>query len=719
MALWLLLSALALASPGGCISASKDRAGWPRITECGSTHTETYTCHWSYGDFHNLTGLIKLQYKKSDTDWTDCPDNVSAGENSCYFTEDHTSVMSDYYIRLVGANVTFDERRFTSNETDHPTMNRRKPLSSTVVNTKRALQKEVKKPYLPGWPSITQCRSPQQETFTCHWTNGGFHNLSRQIKLQYIKLGMNWTDCPDSVSAGENSCYFDKNHTSIWVGYKVRLVSENITFDDYSFTVDEIVRPDPPISLNWTVLNISETQLHMDILLSWEPPASADVRSGWISLEYEVQIKVANETEWKPYDVVHKTYLPVYGLKTGKEYLVKVHCRQKGNEKFGEFSDVIVISVFTSMDQQFVWPLFIIIGLFCTVLVLSFILFCKKKRLKMLILPPVPVPKIIGIDPVLLQKGKLDEVNSILACHDNYKQQLCIDDTWVEFIELDLDEQDEKNEGADTDRLLGEEFPKSHSCLGVKDDDSGRASCCEPDIPETDFSNSDTCDGTSDTGQPQSTKDNQADLLCLSEKSSYGGLPTSSQMPNTEKKSTKPEDDEVCPLLFNGTVNACSAKHLSSNGSKPGMDFYALVSDITPAGRLLLSPGQRLRMESEECSDPTIHHPTNLNTDNPYVCEAAVSAFCAVNFPTDAPRNVQQSPNVDNYFNPESLIAATMRAHAAEKPSSYETPVAEYTSVHIVNFPQHLVLNTTAPPSKEFVTPCGYMSTDQVNKVML
>lgn len=315
------------------------------------------------------------------------------------------------------------------------------------------------------------------------------------------------------------------------------------------------------------------------------------------------------------------------------------------------------------------------------------------------------------------QKGKLDEVSSILASHDSYKQQLCCDDPWVEFIELDLDDQEEKNEGTDTDRLLAEEYPKAHSCLAAKDDDSGRASCCEPDIPETDFGNSDMSDETSDTGQSHNTKDNQADLLCLSEKSNSGGVPTNSQMPNSEKMSTNKESGKVCTLLGNETGVAATTQ-VSSIGSKPSMDFYALVSDITPAGRLLLSPGQRMKMESAECNQPANQHSANLNVDNSYVCDTAVTAFCAVNFPVEASQSVQQNPTLDSYFTPESLTAATMSSRAAEKASSYETPVADYTSVHIINSPQNLVLNTTAPPGKEFLQPCGYMSTDQVNKVM-
>ncbi|XP_056396821.1 growth hormone receptor isoform X2 [Hyla sarda] len=692
----------------------KDLNGWPSITQCHSQQLETFTCHWTYGNFENLSGSLKLQYMIPGMNWTDCPDTVSDGENSCYFSEEHTSIWVGYLVRLVIGNITFDEYSFTVSDIVDTTAI---PRSSSAVQNRGPLLKDLKKTYPSGRPSITLCRSPQQETFACYWTHGNFRNLSGSLKLQYMKPGMNWTDCPDTVSNGENSCYFSKEHTSIWVGYLVRLVSGNITFDEYPFTVDEIVVPDPPISLNWTLLNVSTTRLRMDIELTWKPPSSADVKSGWMTLEYEIQLKVVNETEWKVYEMVTTTYSPIYGMKIGKEYMLRVRCRQKGNENFGEFSEVLVVPTVVNVEPDVPWPLFIVIGIFAVLMILAFILFCKKKRLKLLILPPVPVPKIKGIDPILLQKGKLDEVSSILASHDSYKQQLCSEDPWVEFIELDLDDQEEKNEGTDTDRLLGEEYPKASSCLAVKDDDSGRASCCEPDIPETDFGNSDMSDETSDTGQCQNTKNNQADLLCLSEKSNSGGVPTKTQMPNTEMMSTKPENCKVCPLLGNES-SVPATTHLKSIGSKPSMDFYALVSDITPAGRLLLSPGQRVKMENEECNEPAIQQSPNLNVDNSYVCDTAVMPFCAVNFPVEASQSVQQNPTLDSYFTPESLTAATMSSHAMEKALSYETPVADYTSVHIINSPQNLVLNTTAPPGKEFPQPCGYMSTDQVNKVM-
>lgn len=51
--------------------------------------------------------------------------------------------------------------------------------------------------------------------------------------------------------------------------------------------------------LNWTLLNTSQTGIHGDIQVRWDPPPTADVQKGWITLEYELQYKEVNETKWK------------------------------------------------------------------------------------------------------------------------------------------------------------------------------------------------------------------------------------------------------------------------------------------------------------------------------------------------------------------------------------------------------------------------------------
>lgn len=59
------------------------------------------------------------------------------------------------------------------------------------------------------------------------------------------------------------------------------------------------VRPDPPVSLNWTLLNISPSGLSYDVIVNWEPPPSADVKAGWMRLEYEIQYRERNSTNWE------------------------------------------------------------------------------------------------------------------------------------------------------------------------------------------------------------------------------------------------------------------------------------------------------------------------------------------------------------------------------------------------------------------------------------
>lgn len=70
------------------------------------------------------------------------------------------------------------------------------------------------------------------------------------------------------------------------------------------------MRPDPPVSLNWTLLNISPSGLSYDVMVSWEPPPSADVAAGWMRLEYEIQYRERNTMNWEA--VSKKIHLKLY-----------------------------------------------------------------------------------------------------------------------------------------------------------------------------------------------------------------------------------------------------------------------------------------------------------------------------------------------------------------------------------------------------------------------
>ncbi|KAM5264732.1 growth hormone receptor isoform 1-T1 [Ctenodactylus gundi] len=589
-----------------------------------------------------------------------------------------------------------------------------------------------------GKPKVTKCRSPELETFSCYWTDGGHHGLKTlgSVQLFYTRrnskeLVQEWRECPDYVSAGENSCYFNSSYTSIWVPYCVKLVINGGMVDQKCFSVDEIVQPDPPIGLNWSLLNTSLTGIYVDIQVRWDPPPNADVQKGWILLEYELQYKEINETQWKMMGPVLSTSVPLYSLRLDKEYEVQVRSRQRSFEKYGEFSEVLYV-IFPQTnpfaceeDFHFPWFLIIIFGIFGLTVMLFVVVFSKQQRIKMLILPPVPVPKIKGIDPDLLKEGKLEDVNTILALHDNYKPEFYNDDSWVEFIELDIDDTDEKTEESDTERLLSLDHQKSLNILGAKDDDSGRTSCYEPDILDSDFNASHMCGGTSEGAGPQMIN-GEADLLCLDQKS-QNNLPSDALLDPQQPTFLLTETDKPQPLLTDEikSTQKIAPTQISNPSSLANIDFYAQVSDITPAGNVVLSPGQKNKAGISQCGV----HPevaslcqANFIMDNSYFCESDAKKCIAMTLPVQGSCADPGFKKENMCVTPESLTAAAGKSGLAEQALSCETSIPDYTSIHIVQSPQGLILNAAALPSplpdKEFLSSCGYVSTDQLNKIM-
>ncbi|XP_030638497.1 growth hormone receptor a [Chanos chanos] len=423
-------------------------------------------------------------------------------------------------------------------------------------------------------PHFTGCRSREQETFRCWWTAGSFRNLSEPGALRVFFLTKNsnseWQECPDYTAGVENECYFNKTFTFIWTSYCVQLrdAFQNTTYDDYCFTVENIVRPDPPIGLNWTLLNVSRSGLHFDILVRWAPPPSADVEMGWMSLVYQVQYRVRNASFWEELGLESGTQQSIYGLHTDKEYEVRVRCKMSAFKDFGEFSNTILVHVeqIPSKESTFPMTLILIFGVVGVVILLMLIIFSQQQRLMVILLPPVPAPKIKGIDPDLLKKGKLDQLNSILSSQHMYKPDVYREDPWVEFIELDVDEPPcEKDHGSDTQRLLGRDHMGSSHALGAKDDDSGRASCYDPDVAEP-------------------------DSMLMTALLSSGNSETSGERHPLVSRSSSAHS------LSDPVDSAEMRSPIQTQPSMPSwinMDFYAQVSDVTPSGGVVLSPGQQ------------------------------------------------------------------------------------------------------------------------------
>ncbi|CAF93295.1 unnamed protein product [Tetraodon nigroviridis] len=143
------------------------------------------------------------------------------------------------------------------------------------------------------------------ETFRCRWDVGPFQ--SNQLRLFYLNRRhpqsppTDWTECPHYSSQMPNECFFNEDHTTVWTFYTIQLRSrdESIVYDQKVLDVADIVQPDPPLELAWTLLNQSVTSTYSDIMLSWKPPESADVETGWLRLQYEVQYRKVDVEQWQ------------------------------------------------------------------------------------------------------------------------------------------------------------------------------------------------------------------------------------------------------------------------------------------------------------------------------------------------------------------------------------------------------------------------------------
>ncbi|XP_066501271.1 growth hormone receptor b [Hoplias malabaricus] len=347
-------------------------------------------------------------------------------------------------------------------------------------------------------PHLTGCFSRELMTFRCQWNAGSFQNLTEpgDLRLFYMlekdskKSEGKWSECPIYSNTTQNECFFDESHTVIWYSYAIQLLSgsQDVVYDEMFFSVEDIVFPDPPEEMNWTLLAVGPTGLIYDVVVNWEPPSSAaeGIRTGWMSLRYETQYREMGSENWNYIDNGKETQAYIYGLNTSTEYEVRVRSKMRGYN-FGELSDSIFILV-PRKEPQIPLTAVFVFALVGIGIILMLIVVSRQQKLMVIFLPPVPGPKIKGVDPVLLQKGQLTEFTSILGTHPGLRPELYSNDPWVEFIEVDIDEPNETLEGFDTPLLIGDSPVSDSSPMsnGFRDDDSGRASCCDPDLSDHD-----------------------------------------------------------------------------------------------------------------------------------------------------------------------------------------------------------------------------------------
>ncbi|KAL7836670.1 hypothetical protein AOLI_G00279540 [Acnodon oligacanthus] len=273
----------------------------------------------------------------------------------------------------------------------------------------------------PGRPKLTSCRSPEKETFTCWWEPGSTGGLPTTHRLFYRKeRSEKVSECPDYHSAGNNSCYFNKAHTSIWVFYNITVVASNAYGDTFSESVEvdvmDIVQPHSPENVTLTVVGAEDNPY---FLVQWEAPHDTDTRSGWVTLKYEVRVKLENSrlqqaSEWEVYSAGKQKELSIYSPQPGGRYTVQVCCRLDQGS-WSEWSPPAFIKVPNNyLKERSIMIFTATISAFIFLITFG-ILVVKREHVKHCLLPPVPGPKIKGFDVQLLKTEKSEDLFSALT----------------------------------------------------------------------------------------------------------------------------------------------------------------------------------------------------------------------------------------------------------------------------------------------------------------
>lgn len=288
-------------------------------------------------------------------------------------------------------------------------------------------------------PQIHYCRSPNMETFTCWWhfpDNGSRGNENITYTLTYSVGNGPKKECPDYVTGGANSCYFDGRHTQVWEIYCMNVVAHgrhgNYTSEEHCLDVADIVETDPPFNLTYWLTNSSEEGAGRSAMVSWLYPNAEDVHSGWVTLVFELQYRRQSEPHnWKVKGVLREPRLELLDLPPGS-YVVRVRCKSHNSRLWSKWSELLTIHIpnHQSIDKMLAIILVTGIGVMAF-LMIGFGVIPHSKRIKAFLLPPVPKPRIRGIDPILLKNGRMDEITRLFKSFHGYSPPQYCAESWL------------------------------------------------------------------------------------------------------------------------------------------------------------------------------------------------------------------------------------------------------------------------------------------------
>uniref|UniRef100_A0A3B4V4T0 Prolactin receptor-like n=2 Tax=Seriola dumerili TaxID=41447 RepID=A0A3B4V4T0_SERDU len=285
-------------------------------------------------------------------------------------------------------------------------------------------------------PHIYYCRSPNMEDFTCWW-----HPLDNLTEGEEVTYVLSYSkdkgpthECPDYVTAGPNSCHFDSSHTSIWRIYCMNVTAvtadRNYTSQEHCLDVAEIVQTEAPVNLTYTLTDPGGDELGHNALLSWTYPVPSDLQYGWITLVYELQYRrVTKPDSWKVKHPLREPHVELLGLPFG-DYVIRVRCRSHNYGLWSKWSATLLMSI-TRPPAGKLLVLILVTGVgVVALLVIAFGVIPQSKRIKEYFLPPIPKPRIIGIDSLLLKKGNLDEINRHFSNFHSYRPPSYTEEVW-------------------------------------------------------------------------------------------------------------------------------------------------------------------------------------------------------------------------------------------------------------------------------------------------
>ncbi|XP_059911619.1 growth hormone receptor-like [Gadus macrocephalus] len=243
-------------------------------------------------------------------------------------------------------------------------------------------------------------------------------------------------ECPDYVSGGANSCHFDSSHTSIWKMYCMTVTAgvrpaATPPPRRTASTGADIVQTEAPVNLSYALRDTGGDERGHSALLAWSYPVPEDLQYGWITLVYELQYRRVTEPgDWKVKPPQRESQLELMGLPVGG-YLVRVRCRSHNYGLWSEWSSPLQMTIPARPLAGKMLVLILVGGLgVATLLIICCGVVPQGKRIKAHFLPPIPKPRIGGIDPLLLKRGRLDEIDQHFRTFHSYSHTVLSEEVW-------------------------------------------------------------------------------------------------------------------------------------------------------------------------------------------------------------------------------------------------------------------------------------------------